>query len=89
MFRDTVTSYISKCVNAVVITMTVKSVPNQKSWMDGEVRALFRANIVTFQLGDKEAYNATKAGLKACIKAETSVKKRERLKNKHTRDMCN
>ena len=34
-----VTSYISKCGDDVVITNTIKSFPNQKAWINGEVRA--------------------------------------------------
>ncbi len=31
-------TYISKCVDDVAITRTVKSFPNQKTWMNVEVR---------------------------------------------------
>lgn len=37
-YTSWVTSYISNCVDDVVITKTMKSYPNQKTWMNGEVR---------------------------------------------------
>ncbi len=75
------TLYISKCGDDVVITKTIKSFPNQKAWMNGEVRALSRAKKAAFQSGDKEAYNTTRARLKAGCqggKAETSGETGER-----------
>lgn len=62
------TSYISKCVDDVVITKTVRSFPNQKAWMNGQVMALSRAEKGVLQSGDKEVHNAARARLKAGIK---------------------
>lgn len=36
------TSYISNCVDGVVITKRIKSFSNQKAWMNGDVRALLK-----------------------------------------------
>ncbi len=62
-YTSSLSSYISKCVDDVVITKIIKS-KNQKAWMNGEVRALSRAQ-KAFRSGDKEAYNTTRARLKA------------------------
>ena len=75
-YTSTVTSYISKCVNDVVIRKTIKSFPNQKAWMNGEVRALSRAKKAVFR--DKEAYNTARARLKAGIK-EAKWRHQQRL----------
>ena len=50
-YTSTVTSYISKCVDDVVITKTIKSFPNQRAWINGEVRALSRAKKAAFWSG--------------------------------------
>ncbi len=67
-YTSLVTSYISKCADDVVKIRTVKSFPNEKAWMNGEVRALSRAKRAAFKSGDKEAYNTARAKLKAGIK---------------------
>ncbi len=73
-YTSSVTSYISKCVDDVVITKTIKSFPNQRVWMK-EARALSRAKKAAFWSGDKEAY---RVGLKAGIK-EAKQRHQERL----------
>ncbi len=75
---DMMTSYISKCVDDVMITKTIKSFPNQKVLMNGEVRALSRAKKVAFWSGDKNAYCTARARLKAGIK-EAKQRHQERL----------
>jgi hypothetical protein len=35
---DTVTEFIRKCVGDVVPTVTIKTHPNQKQWIDGSIR---------------------------------------------------
>ncbi len=69
-YTPSVSSYISKCVDDVVITKTIKSFPNQKAWMKREMRALSRAKKAAFRSGDKEAYNTTRVRLKADNKKE-------------------
>ena len=36
---DTVTEFIRKCMGDVVPTVTIKTYPNQKLWIDGSIRA--------------------------------------------------
>eukprot|EP00064_Thunnus_orientalis_P020697 superscaffoldBa00005836_g20842 len=89
-YTSTVTLYISKCVDDVVITKTIKSFPSQRAWINGEVRALSRAKKAAFRSGDKEAYNTARARLKAGIK-EAKRKHQQRperdLNTNNTKDM--
>ena len=62
------TSYISKCVDDVVNKKTGRSFTNQNTYMNEEMTALLSANKDAFQSGDMEAYNFTRARLKAGIK---------------------
>ncbi|ONI45397.1 hypothetical protein AN641_04270 [Candidatus Epulonipiscioides gigas] len=72
------TTYISKCADDVVKIRSVTSFPNERAWMNGEVRALCRAKKAAFKSGDKEAYNTARAKLKAGIK-EAKRRHQQRL----------
>lgn len=72
MFRSSVRSHISKCVDDMVITKT-KSFPNQKDWMSREVRGLQRANKASWQ----EAYNTTRANWKLASKRQSGDVRRD------------
>ena len=41
---DSVSEIISKCVGDVVPTVTIKTFPNQKPWIDGSIRTKLKAN---------------------------------------------
>ena len=36
VYTDTVTVFIKKCIEDVVPTVTIKTYPNQKPWIDGK-----------------------------------------------------
>ena len=38
VYTDMVTEFIKKCIGDVVPTMTIKTYPNQKPWIDGSIR---------------------------------------------------
>ena len=38
VYADSVSKFISKCVGDVVPTVTIKTFPNQKLWIDGSIR---------------------------------------------------
>nr|AAX30332.1 SJCHGC03023 protein [Schistosoma japonicum] len=39
VYTDTLTEFIRKCTRDVVLTVTIKTYPNQKPWIDGSIRA--------------------------------------------------
>ncbi len=67
----------------MVITKTIKSFPNLKTWMTEEVKALSRAKKAAFRSGDKEAYSTTTVRLKPSIK-EAKRRHQERLERQAT-----
>ncbi len=71
-YTSSVTSHIIKCVDDVVITKKMKSFPNQKAWMNGEVMAVSRAKKAVVRI------QGTRAGLKAGIK-EAKLRHQKRL----------
>jgi hypothetical protein len=42
-YTDTVTEFNRKCIGDVVPTVTIKTYPNQKLWLDGSIRAKLKA----------------------------------------------
>ena len=46
-------AFINKCINDVITTVTVRTYPNQKPWITGNIRTELKARISTF----KERYS--------------------------------
>ena len=62
-YTDTVTEFIRKCIGDVVRTVTIKIYPNQKSWLDGSIRAEQKARTTAFNHGK---VNGNMAEYKPC-----------------------
>ena len=50
-YTETVTEFIRKCIGDVVPTVTIKNYPNQKPWIDGNIRAKLKAWNTAFNHG--------------------------------------
>ena len=48
---DMVTEFIRKCIGDVVSTVTIKTYPNQKLWLDSSVRAKLKVQTTAFNHG--------------------------------------
>lgn len=70
-FASSVTGYISKCVDDMTTTRTTTTHPNQKPWLNGEVRSLLRAQDFAFRSEEASANPAV--GIKRA-KAEYALK---------------
>ena len=80
MFRDSsdgieeyttsVTGFINKCVDAVVPTVTVRTYPNQKPWITGNIRTELKGRAAAFKEWDynPEAYKKIRYALQQTIK---------------------
>ena len=42
-YTDTVTEFIRKCIGDVVPTVTIKTYPYQKPWIDGSIHTKLKA----------------------------------------------
>ncbi len=51
-YSDTVTCFIRKCVEDVVPTKTIRIYPNQKLWINSDVRATLSARTSAFKSGN-------------------------------------
>ena len=48
---DTATEFIRKCIGDVVPTVTIKTYPNQKVWIDGSIHAKLKVRTMAFNHG--------------------------------------
>ncbi len=53
-YSETVTAYITKCIDDVKVTKTITVRANQKPWLTGEVYRLLKARNAAFTAGDEE-----------------------------------
>ena len=60
--------YINTNVNSVTTLKRITTFPNQKPWMNREVRLLLKARDIAFRSGDIQAYSSSRAVLKRGIK---------------------
>ncbi len=52
-YSETVTAYITKCIDDVTVTKTITVRANQKPWLTGEVYRLLKARNAAFRAGDQ------------------------------------
>ncbi|KAI3369447.1 hypothetical protein L3Q82_007487 [Scortum barcoo] len=68
-YTSAVLGYISKCTEDVTTsTRTVTEYPNQKPWLNAEVRSLLKARDAAFRSGDRLALRAARRQLTAGVK---------------------
>ncbi len=67
-YASSLTSYISKCVDDVTSMRIITIHPNQKPWMNAEVRTLLKARDSAFRSDDAAALRAARRKLTASVK---------------------
>ena len=68
-YADTVTAFIRKCVDDVVPCRQVRVYPNQKPWLNCEVRSALSARSAAFRAGNTEEYKQSNYALRKSIRA--------------------
>ncbi|RXN13035.1 Transposon Ty3-I Gag-Pol poly [Labeo rohita] len=68
-YSDTVTCFIRKCVEDVVPTKTIRIFPNQKPWINSDVRAALSARTSAFKSGNPDDRKQASYDLRKSIKA--------------------
>ncbi len=68
-YSDTVTCFIRKCVEDVVPTKTIRIYPNQKPWINNDVRAALSARTSAFKSGNFDDRKQASYDLRKSIKA--------------------
>ena len=67
-YTDTVCSFIRKCTEDVVPATKIKIWPNQKAWINSDVRAALQARTTALKSGTPEEYKQARYTLRATIK---------------------
>ncbi len=67
-YTETVTAYITKCIDDVTVTKTITVRANQKPWLTGEVYRLLNAQNAAFRAGDEEGLRTARANLSRGIR---------------------
>ncbi len=67
-YSETVTAYITKCIDDVTVTKTITVRANQKPWLTGEVYRLLKARNTAFRAGDEEGLKTARANLSRGIR---------------------
>ncbi len=67
-YTETVTAYITKCIDDVTVTKTITVRANQKPWLTGEVYRLLKARNAAFRAGDEEGLKTARANLSRGIR---------------------
>ncbi len=69
MYSDTVTCFIRKCIEDVVPTKTIRIYPNQKPWINSDVRSALSAWTSAFKSGNTDDRKQASYDLRRSIKA--------------------
>uniref|UniRef100_A0A9J8A6D7 Reverse transcriptase domain-containing protein n=1 Tax=Cyprinus carpio carpio TaxID=630221 RepID=A0A9J8A6D7_CYPCA len=67
-YSETVTAYITKCIEDVTVTKTITVRANQKPWMTGEVYRLLKTRNAAFRAGDEGGLRTARANLSRGIR---------------------
>ncbi len=67
-YSETVTAYITKCIDDVTVTKTITVRANQKPCLTGEVYRLLKARHAVFRDGDEEGLKTARANLSRGIR---------------------
>ncbi len=67
-YSETVTVYITKCIDDVTFTKTITVRANQKPWLTGKVYKLLKARNAAFRAGDEEGLKTARANLSRSIR---------------------
>ncbi len=89
-YTSSVLHHINRCVDKVTTHKVIKLYPNQKPWMNKEVRLLLKARDAAFKSGDREAYSLSRSNLKRGIQSAKYNYKlhiEDRFKNNDPRRM--
>ncbi len=72
-YTETVTAYITKCIDDVTVTKTITVRANQKPWLTGEVYRLLKARNAAFRAGDEEGLKTARANLSRGQRGQETV----------------
>jgi hypothetical protein len=82
-YTTSVTGYINKCIEDVVPTVAVRTCPNQKPWIKGNICTELKGRAAAFKVQDTEAYKKSRSALRRTIK-QAKRKYRAKIESYYT-----
>uniref|UniRef100_A0A674NYU7 Reverse transcriptase domain-containing protein n=1 Tax=Takifugu rubripes TaxID=31033 RepID=A0A674NYU7_TAKRU len=76
-FTSTVLDHITTTIDSITTTKRITTYPNQKPWMNKEVRLLLKVRNTAFRSGEAQAYSTARANLRRGIKKAKHTYKRK------------
>lgn len=67
-YTESVSGYITKCIDDVTAVKVIRKRANQKPWLTGEVHSLLMARNAAFKSGDKAVYSLARKNLSRGIR---------------------
>ncbi len=86
-YSDTVTCFIRKCIDDVVPTKTIRIYPNQKPWINSDVRSALSVRTSAFKSGNTDDRKQASYDLRRSIKAAKRNNVEEHFNNNNPRSM--
>ncbi len=89
-YSDSVMCFIKKCIEDVVPTKTIRIYPNQKPWINSDVRSALSARTSAFKSGNTDDRKQASYDLRKSIKAakrQYKNKVEEHFNNNNPRSM--
>ncbi len=80
MFTDSVLCCIKNCIDIVTVDKCIQVYPNQKPWMNRDVRWLLKERNTALRCGDRALYGVARANLKRGIR-EAKLDYRRRIED--------
>ncbi|KAK7910081.1 hypothetical protein WMY93_014765 [Mugilogobius chulae] len=74
-YTETVLFYIQCCINNVTVEKKISCLPNEKPWMNREVKLLLKARDDAFNSKDEGLYSKARSNLKRGIKSAKAAQK--------------
>ncbi|KAG5840950.1 hypothetical protein ANANG_G00194350 [Anguilla anguilla] len=85
-YTDSVSAYISKCIDDVIPKVNVRTFPNQKPWVNGNVHAKLRAWSSAHSSGNLEALRKSRYDLRKAIRDAKRAYRDKLESNYHSSD---
>ncbi len=83
-YSDSVTCFIRKCIEDVVPTKTIRIYPNQKPWINSDVRSVLSTRTSAFKSGNTDDRKQARYDLRKSIKVAKQNNIKTKLKNNST-----
>ncbi len=88
-YSDSVTCFISKCIEYVVLTKIIRIYPSQKPWINSDIRSALSVRTSAFKSGNTDDQKQASYDLRRSIKVASNTKtKLKNISTTTTQEAC-